>query len=352
VPDFRGASPPPPPAVFLEPSVGSIRVRFNGTRTETTADVFSRVIDFEGYRVHISRDQRESSYSLVASYDIEDYNKFVWNPNKVPDPGYELKNIPFTLDSLKTLYGETFDPRNYPQTSPYTYLDSSFYFEPQDYNASELGRSTQICKVYQDEIDNGTLLYPTNLNPDDADPEELTPDGLFKYFEYEMVIDSVLPTVEWWISVTSFDFGSPESGLQALESAKSANAVACYALNSYESGASTGQRVFVYPNPYRSDAGYRANGFEGRLETDRPPDRVRALHFANLPPKCTIRIYTLDGDLIREIDHDKDPSDPECTHEIWDMITRNTQMIVSGLYFWTIESLDGETQIGKFVVIM
>jgi hypothetical protein len=67
-------------------------------------------------------------------------------------------------------------------------------------------------------------------------------------------------------------------------------------------------KAYVYPNPYRGDAGYRDLGFEGRLEDDRPDYRVREIHFANLPPKCTISIYSLDGDLIRELEHDMDPS--------------------------------------------
>ena len=29
-------------------------------------------------------------------------------------------------------------------------------------------------------------------------------------------------------------------------------------------------------------------------------DRVRAVHFTNLPARCTIRIFTIDGDLVRE----------------------------------------------------
>ena len=76
------------------------------------------------------------------------------------------------------------------------------------------------------------------------------------------------------------------------------------------------------------------------------------IHFVNLPAKCTISIYSLDGDLIRTIDHDKDISDPEATHDTWDLITRNTQLTVSGIYYWTIESENGETQIGKLVLIM
>ena len=100
------------------------------------------------------------------------------------------------------------------------------------------------------------------------------------------------------------------------------------------------------------DGAYRANGYEGRVETDRPDDRVRIIHFANLPPKCTIGIYTLDGDLVREIVHDKDISDPTASHDEWNLITRNTQAVVSGLYYWTVEAEDGSVQIGKLVIIM
>ncbi|MGB2696929.1 MAG: T9SS type A sorting domain-containing protein, partial [Candidatus Zixiibacteriota bacterium] len=76
----------------------------------------------------------------------------------------------------------------------------------------------------------------------------------------------------------------------------------------------------------------------------------RRIHFINLPPKCTIRIFTLDGDLVREIKHDKDPDDPTATHETWDLITRNTQAIVSGIYLFSVESDQGD-QVGKFVIV-
>jgi hypothetical protein len=55
---------------------------------------------------------------------------------------------------------------------------------------------------------------------------------------------------------------------------------------------------------------------------------------------------------VREIQHDINPADPLSSHEYWDLITRNSQLVVSGLYYWTVESEDGETQVGKLVVIM
>ena len=68
--------------------------------------------------------------------------------------------------------------------------------------------------------------------------------------------------------------------------------------------------------------------------------------------KCIIRVYTLDGDLVRELEHDFAPGDPMGRHHQWDLITRNTQLVVSGLYYWTVEDEDGEVQIGKLAIIM
>jgi hypothetical protein len=76
------------------------------------------------------------------------------------------------------------------------------------------------------------------------------------------------------------------------------------------------------------------------------------IHFANLSPRCKISIYSLDGDLVREIDHNFDPSDPLANHDTWDIITRNSQQAVSGLYYWTVENEDGNVQVGKLVLIM
>ena len=45
-------------------------------------------------------------------------------------------------------------------------------------------------------------------------------------------------------------------------------------------------------------------------------------------------------------------SDPSSVHDEWDMITRNTQMIVSGLYYWVVEDEEGNTQIGKLSIVM
>jgi hypothetical protein len=355
VPDFRGASPPPAPTVWVEPKVGEIRVRWNGLRSETTRDVFSREYDFEGYRVYVSRDERASSYSTLASYDIEDYNK--WEYNRARDE-WELNNTPFSLEELICLYGDScgdpyFDPEYHDRNHAYQmpgFPDSVFYFRAQDFNRSELGITTPITKVYPNEP------YPSTLDADSADASELTDDGYFRYFEYHYTLENLLPTVYYYINVTAFDYGSPQSGLDALETSKTINPKLAYPLSTVEDVEAQGLGVYVYPNPYRINTGgtdYLGRGFEGRDSdfSDPDPERERLIHFMNLPAKCTIRVFSLDGDLIREFEHDEDPSTPLASHDTWDMITRNTQSVVSGIYYWTVEADDGSTQIGKLVII-
>lgn len=355
VPDFKGASPPPAPVVKVYPSVnennvGTLAIRWNGLESELTKDVFSNKYDFEGYRVYKALEPTNSEYELITSYDIEDFNRWHWDNNKNiwALPSYP----PFSLDSLRKMYGEYFDPLLYGIDNPLFISniggDSSYYFSRQDWNSSDLNDTMFIHKRFPDQP------FPSLLNPDSATlyyPEELTEAGEFKYFEYEYTLRNLLPSQLYYISVTAFDYGSPGHGLGALETKPVINTVAEYPQNSVALVESKNLNVIVYPNPYRVDGNYRATGFEGRGEEFLPDERIRALHFTNLPNKCTIRIFTIDGDLVREIDHNCNSEDPQCMHDQWDLITRNTQAAVSGIYYFSVESSFGN-QIGKFVLIM
>ncbi|UCG62111.1 MAG: hypothetical protein JSV52_02150 [Candidatus Zixiibacteriota bacterium] len=355
IPDWRCAEPPPPPEVWLEPTVNGIRVRFNGTVSETEKDIFSGVADFEGYRIYCGLDRREASLSIMASYDRNDFHKYVLRYDGVKSE-YHLFDIPYSVDSLRCLYGSgpdpcmdsVFDPANYTRTLPYihpNFPDSVFYFQPVDYNISTLGAEDCIAKVYPDEPD-PSIYHPDSI-PDDA----YTSDGLLKYYEYEFEMTNLLATIPYWISVTAFDYGYPQMNIEGLESSRTAWVQSIYPMSASDAVAGGNTRVYVYPNPYRGDADYRDLGFEGRMREDRPDHRVRAIHFANLPPKCRIYIYSLDGDLVRQLEHDVDPSDPSHNHHVWNLITRNTQMVVTGLYYWVVEAEDGTTQMGKLVII-
>jgi hypothetical protein len=355
IPDWKAAAPPPPPDFWLYPTLNGIRVRFNGAQSETTRDVFSQKIDFEGYRIYIARENRESSYSLIAQYDRKNYDKYVYTRLGRREARFLRMDDPFTLEELRCLYGSgpdpcadsSFDPLRYTQIRPYVhpdFPDSIFYFETHDYNQYEFGVTTPITKIYPNEP------RPTSLT--DVTPDQLTEDGYLKYYEYECYINDLLPSVPYYVVVTAYDFGSPRTGLAPLESSKTLHAKSAYPDNVLDQQPDEVKNVYVYPNPYRDDAGYRVMGYEGLGQDYRSRDRVRKVTFANLPPKCTIRIFSLDGDLIREIRHDFDPSDPNSSYHEWDLVTRNIQMVVSGLYYWVVEDDQGRVQIGKLVILM
>ncbi|UCD93892.1 MAG: hypothetical protein JSU69_08980, partial [Candidatus Zixiibacteriota bacterium] len=183
----------------------------------------------------------------------------------------------------------------------------------------------------------------------------------FKYYEYEYTLRNLLPSQLHYVAVTAFDHGSPRSGLGALEVPPQRNFIAEYPQNAADIVENKGLDVVVYPNPYRINGKYKDYGFEGRDYVDSDgrlvkqegltDDRTRAIHFTNLPHRCTIRIFSLDGDLVRKIEHDVPEGHPQSSHERWDLITRNTQAVVSGIYYYSVES-DRGRQIGKIVIIM
>ncbi len=364
VPDFRGAAPPPPPELWMidpypsgdtvramtypvinEFNHGEVTVQWYGYRSENTIDYFSNQKDFEGYRVYLSLTNQPKDYVILASYDREDFNKYIYIANRNT---WDLFDPPFTSDSLKILYGDSFNPYDHNRDNPLFWLDSSFYFLPQDWNQASVTDTFQIHKVYPDQP------YPSTLNHDTAAvyyPDELTEYGYFKYYMYQFKVRNLLPSRKYYFSVTAFDYGSPTSKLASLETPVNQNFIAEFPQNQNSVVNAEGLKVVVYPNPYRGDVDYLGVGFEGLDNPQLSEERQHRIHFTNIPNKCIIRIFTIDGDLVRQIDHDCPMDWPRCNHAEWDLITRNTQAAVSGIYYYSVESASG-TQIGKFVIIM
>jgi len=159
-----------------------------------------------------------------------------------------------------------------------------------------------------------------------------------------------LPTAPYWVSVTAFDFGHPPKSLEALESRPDQNMVEAMAVDQMPAVLNDGKLdVYCYPNPYRLDGDYVERGLENRGD-ELPAARAGTIMFANLPHKCSISIYTLDGDLVRRMEHDEPEGSGAASVHRWNIISRNTQWVVSGLYYWVVESEYG-TQIGKLVIL-
>lgn len=104
-------------------------------------------------------------------------------------------------------------------------------------------------------------------------------------------------------------------------------------------GTSSVGKVYVVPNPFIVHS-----GFEG--VTAAGGDASQKIGFYNLPKKCTIRVYSYSGQLVETLEHSS-----EYYSEEYMQVTRNNQMIASGVYFYVVDTPDGQRTHGKFVII-
>jgi len=108
-----------------------------------------------------------------------------------------------------------------------------------------------------------------------------------------------------------------------------------------------GQGVYVYPNPATRES---LDEFQGMDPNSDDPTGWRVM-FANLPATLsTIEIFTLNGDLVDGFEHDGTQGFGE---KSWNLVSRNGQQVVSGVYLYVVRTHDSRFQdfIGKFVVI-
>jgi hypothetical protein len=364
-PDFKGPPPPPPPVLSFQTERGKVKIKWNGKASERTRDSFNGRVDFEGYRIYMSRTGRSDDYALLGSFDKIDYK--IYKLNRVmADRPWEWRVASASWDSLKSwLNGKGIGridsvedtPTFWNKANPFVIradqdpffirlsdsLDQagvpvvydsiplgpldSLYFEAQDWN---MGFDTTIVvnPAYRDSVDSGWV---------DSIED--------RYYDYKYTIE-VFPGQPSYFAVTTFDVGDPPTKLQSLEASKLVNATLVYPVDNPEVVKKEGLKVVVYPNPYRIDGNYYPEYETKKGNLD------KRLNFINLPPQCTIRIYTLDGDLVKTLEHDKQEGDLDATYHYWDLVSRNSQAVVSGIYLFCVKDREtGETQIGKFVII-
>lgn len=338
VADLKGPPPPPSPELTISSEPGKIHLEWDGSLTETFYDDFSRRVDFEGYNVYVGLGHNPNSLAMMASWDQVNFEPYHYERYANPGPWVSSER-PLTFDDLSEMYGSDFDPRDYPnQISCYYTADGErYFFKPHGGNRGN---------TYEE---NGEIM----TNP----IQYVRTDSLWvegrqtyqRYGHYRCTVEDLLPSQSYYFAVTAFDHGFPEGGLGPLESATQTNMQLAYASYTPDFVAEKKLKVSVYPNPYRIDGQYREMGYEDP-NRDGFKERTRRIHFINLPPRATIKIFSLDGDLIREIHHPNDRFSDTPSHTAWDLITRNTQAVVSGIYLYTVESDQG-TQVGKIVII-
>ena len=100
--------------------------------------------------------------------------------------------------------------------------------------------------------------------------------------------------------------------------------------------------IRVVPNPYVVSNSWEPSN---PYSNGRGP---RELHFINLPESCTIRIFSIRGQLIQTLVHESGKANGTV---IWDMTTKDNLDIAYGIYIYHIDAGDLGSKIGKFAVI-
>lgn len=99
-------------------------------------------------------------------------------------------------------------------------------------------------------------------------------------------------------------------------------------------------KIYVVPNPY---VAYSISENPGRTSEKRGD---RELQFRNLPPKCTIRIFTITGELVQTIYKDDMSSIAS-----WDLLSNESQRIAYGVYIYHVDAPGVGEKIGRIAVI-
>lgn len=98
-------------------------------------------------------------------------------------------------------------------------------------------------------------------------------------------------------------------------------------------------KIRVVPNPYIVSSLYEPEFGELRREP------LRQIQFVNLPPECTIYIFTIDADLIKTIEHNAANGT-----ETWDLRTEGGRELAAGMYIYVVKTKDSEFK-ERFAII-
>jgi hypothetical protein len=110
-----------------------------------------------------------------------------------------------------------------------------------------------------------------------------------------------------------------------------------------EEAANKLDNIYVVPNPYVGTNEIEpANKLQGQNRGE------RRIYFENLPMKCTIRIYTLNGELVTTLYHD---STFDNGREFWNLLNSNGFSVAYGVYLAHIDAPEIGEKLIKFALI-
>ena len=98
--------------------------------------------------------------------------------------------------------------------------------------------------------------------------------------------------------------------------------------------------IKVVPNPYMATATWEPTPIKGNRG-------ARKIQFTHMPPKATVRIYTVRGELVQTLDHEAPVWDGTLD---WNLKSKEGLDVAYGVYIYHVDSPAGE-KIGKFALI-
>ncbi len=174
---------------------------------------------------------------------------------------------------------------------------------------------------------------------------------------YNTTINNPPKGIEYYLSITAWDRGIPSVNLLSLESGRDGNMKIFFP---GPKATSDMDNIYVVPNPYIGQS-----KFDGKRSNDEKGDKSRRIWFVNLPSDCTIKIFTLAGDLVDKVEHNGAYNEDIITISkaaasgltasgmaTWDLLSMNNQIIAPGIYLFSVkDNKSGDIKVGKFVII-
>lgn len=319
--------PPLPPPFNLIPGDGTVTVEWWPSPTEENGDPFWEV----------ASDDRSPFYNPnYRRYDVQLYR--IWRqaggePDPTPIATFVVPDRPF-ID----LTCETVEPAE--ELGTLRVDSAGDTVAVSGYSVGE------VCALGDSPVARTDEVVFNNGNPGGAPGAGVARDlrleavpiradtiefGSFEDVGFSWTDRSVANNFTYSYAVTAVDLNSAYSGPVSQESDITPQHVVP------RSEAGVDRPIHTVPDPYLGGSAY-----------DLSP-RYRQIMFVNLPSRATVRIYSLGGHLIRQLEHNDASGGGRLA---WDLRDGTNYHVSSGVYFFHVVTPDGAESVGKFTIVM
>ncbi len=377
---------PPPPGMRLWPADNRVHIFWDDV-SENAKDIRLDTIDFESYRIwradnwqrpfgsSIENGPESGLWQMIAEYDIVNhyvqvrdidgviytdtlplgantsleairYSPVVLDTDRYPHFTGLADSMQVAVDSdVNGTWGMVRPPLDDPGMQP--------VMDWIQLNRNASGAYT-TPEQFVTVLDTYYAVTPREGREGEDGEESVVPKRAVQF--YELIDRDIHNGFIYFYSVTATDHSLDlfEGGFRVIGAGQSGdpgssfeNTVPGAEAQTAENREKYGVNIYVFPNPATRDA---LEEFQQLYPNSDDPTGVRVM-FTNLPAaKNYIKVYTLDGDLVAEIDHDGNDGYGQAS---WNLVSRNGQEVVSGIYLYTVQSEDDRFDdfIGKFVII-